>query len=248
MGYVELAEQVSGKVGPGALHQAGAGFPLEDGLATPQDGQVDGDIIQLVWIFNQADGRPQRARAVIDFCLGQVKGVFTLDISGGNIIAINSFSKILAPGLRLGWIQAAPEVVRRLAEGGLLTSGGGMNPFTSAIVRGLIEDGQLAGNIARLRRVYSERVRAMDDSLRRHLPEAVFMTPQGGYFFWVRIPGCDTPAVREAAQAQQTDYRPGVLFSSQGGLREHMRLSISFYDPPDIELGLQRLAEALEIR
>ena len=163
-----------------------------------------------------------------------------------NVVSLGSFSKILAPGLRLGWIQAHPSIIQRLVSCGLLTSGGGMNPFTSAIVRGLIENGQLRANIAHLIDVYSARVRAMDGSLRRHLPKAVFTTPQGGYFFWVRIPGCDTPASRPSVQAHQTDYRPGPLFSSQNGLQEYIRLSISYYDPADIDLGLSRLAQALK--
>ncbi len=165
-----------------------------------------------------------------------------------NIISLGSFSKILAPGLRLGWIQADSSVIQRLTNCGLLTSGGGMNPFTSAIVRGLLENGRLKGNIAHLIDVYSARVRSMERSLKQHLPEAVFTTPQGGYFFWVRLPGCDTSAVRKSVQAHQTDYRPGPLFSSRNGLQEYVRLSISYYEAADIDSGLKRLAEALEIR
>ena len=161
-----------------------------------------------------------------------------------NVISLGSFSKILAPGLRLGWIQADAAIIQQLTSCGLLTSGGGMNPFTSAIVRGLIESGDLARNIAHLVQVYSARVQAMDSSLKRHLPEAEFIAPHGGYFFWVRLPGQDVNALRPAAQALQTDFRPGSLFSSQGGLRDYLRLSISYYDPAEIDQGLQRLAHA----
>ncbi len=163
-----------------------------------------------------------------------------------NVVSLGSFSKILAPGLRLGWLQADAGLIRRLTGSGLLTSGGGMNPFTSAIVRGLVENGDLQANIARLRQVYASRVLAMEASLRRHIPQAEFATPHGGYFFWVRLPDCDATAARPAAQQRQVDYRPGTLFSSRAGLRDHVRLSISFYDPPDIDLGLRRLAEALQ--
>ncbi len=162
-----------------------------------------------------------------------------------NVISLGSFSKILAPGLRLGWLQGDPSLIRRLTASGLLTSGGGMNPFTSAIVRGLIENGDLQKNIASLRGVYAARVAAMESSLRRHIPEAEFATPHGGYFFWVRFPDCDVASMRPIAQQHQVDYRPGTLFSSLGGLRDYLRLSISYYDPPDIDLGVQRLAEAL---
>ena len=162
-----------------------------------------------------------------------------------NVVSLGSFSKILAPGLRLGWIQADPGIIRRLTGCGLLTSGGGMNPFTSAIVRGLIETGELKKNIAHLVEAYSGRVRAMDESLKRHIPEAEYTAPHGGYFFWVRLPGCDTQAFRKEAQSRQTDFRPGILFSSQGSLHDYIRLSISFYSAGDIDLGLKRLGESL---
>ncbi len=162
-----------------------------------------------------------------------------------NVISLGSFSKILAPGLRLGWIQAAPAIVQRLAGCGLLNSGGGMNPFTSAVVRGLIEDGKLKENIDHLVQVYATRVQALDASLQRSLPEATYSRPHGGYFFWVRLPGCDAQALRLAAQAHQVDFRPGILFSSQAGLQEYIRLSISFYDPLELDFGIRRLAQAL---
>ena len=120
-----------------------------------------------------------------------------------------------------------------------------MNPFTSAVVRGLVEDGSLQANIARLVGAYTTRVQAMDASLRRHLPEAVFTPPRGGYFFWVRLPGCDVQAFRPSAQAAQVDFRPGILFSSRAGLQEYIRLSISYYGPDEIDLGLSRLGQAL---
>jgi 2-aminoadipate transaminase len=162
-----------------------------------------------------------------------------------NVVSLGSFSKILAPGLRLGWIQASPAVVQRLAGCGLLASGGGMNPFTSAVVRSLVEDGSLQANISRLVAAYTGRVQAMDAALRRHIPEAVFTPPRGGYFFWVRLPGRDAQAFRPSAQAARVDFRPGVLFSSRGALQEYLRLSISYYEPNEIDLGLERLGQAL---
>jgi 2-aminoadipate transaminase len=180
-----------------------------------------------------------------------------------NVISLGSFSKILAPGLRLGWIQANANIIKQLAGCGLLDSGGGMNPFTSAIVRGVIESGDLKKNIARLVQVYAARLKAMDESLRRHLPpkvlppkvlkgkalkgkgQAEFVTPHGGYFFWVRLPGIDTLELRARAAAHQVDFRPGSLFSSQAGLRDYLRLGVSFYDSDEIEEGVVRLSKCI---
>jgi len=160
-----------------------------------------------------------------------------------NVIAMGSFSKILAPGLRLGWLHAHPSIIKRLATCGLLDSGGGMNPFTSAIVRGVIEDGDLERNISHLIEVYGQRMKAMEAALRRRLPQAEFATPRGGYFFWVHLPGVDTQELRSRAPAYHVDFRPGNLFSSAGASRDHMRLGVSFYDTQDLEQGIERLAD-----
>jgi 2-aminoadipate transaminase len=93
------------------------------------------------------------------------------------VISLGSFSKILAPGLRLGWLQAHPEVIKRLVTSGLLDSGGGLNPFTSAIVRELLEAGDLENNIASLIAAYRSRLAAMETALRRELPQAEFVDP-----------------------------------------------------------------------
>ncbi len=162
-----------------------------------------------------------------------------------NVISLNSFSKILAPGLRLGWLQAEPTLLQRLTGCGLLDSGGGLNPFTSAIVREIVERGGLAANIERLKTAYAPRLAFMDTALRRYLPAAEYARPEGGFFFWVRLPGIATAALRRQAQTHLVDLRPGVLFSSRNGLDDYLRLSFSFYPEAEIEAGLQRLAKCL---
>jgi 2-aminoadipate transaminase len=162
------------------------------------------------------------------------------------VISINSFSKILAPGLRLGWIQANSTVIKRLAGSGLLDSGGGMNPFTSAQVRGLIETGGLDENIKHLRTEYSLRRNALDAALRQHLPAAEYTLPQGGFFFWVRLPGVDAGELRRRAREFQVDLRQGELFSSHSGLQEYFRLSFCYYGQEALEEGARRIRHALE--
>jgi len=161
------------------------------------------------------------------------------------VISVNSFSKILAPGLRLGWIQAHDAVISRLSGSGLLESGGGMNPYTSALVRGLIESGGLDENISSLQREYSKRKDALDAALRSHLPQAEYAIPEGGFFFWVRIPGANTAELRSKAREFMVDFRQGALFSSQIGMREFLRLGFCFYDIEALEDGILRLRNCL---
>jgi len=161
------------------------------------------------------------------------------------VISINSFSKILAPGLRLGWIQAHPSVIQRLAGCGQLDSGGGMNPFTSAVVRYVIASGDLGDNIRKLKATYHERLQAAANALKEQLPGAEYRVPAGGFFFWVRLPGLDAAALRPWARDHEVDFRPGGLFSSRDGLGEYVRLSFSYYQPGEIEEGMRRLGEAV---
>lgn len=166
-------------------------------------------------------------------------------IHSDRVVAMNSFSKILAPGLRLGWIHAHPSIMQRLNTCGLLDSGGGMNPFTSAIVQALIENGDLEKNIARLVNALGKRVQVMDAALREHLPQAQFRTPHGGYFFWVQIPGVDAEDLQKKAQAYKVGLRPGIRFSSRNSLTDYFRLSVSFYNEDEIKKGILRLRDCL---
>ena len=172
---------------------------------------------------------------------------FSAYIDVENIISLGSFSKILAPGLRLGWLQAHPEKIKRFTTCGLLDSGGGMNPFTSAIVSGIIETGKLENNIKKLVNIYGARLHVMNAALRQHLPNAQYSVPEGGYFFWLRFPETtDTRELRRQAQSFKVDFRPGTLFSSKDGLKDRMRLCFVHYEEEQIEEGIRRLRQCLE--
>jgi 2-aminoadipate transaminase len=162
------------------------------------------------------------------------------------VISLGSFSKILAPGLRLGWMQAQPDKIKRLVASGLLDSGGGLNPFTSAIVRELLETGDLETNISRLVAAYRSRLASMEAALRRELPQAEFETPGGGFFFWVRLPGVDAEQLQQKALEYQVGFRPGIRFSSHAGMRDFIRLCFAFYDEEKIDEGIRRLRKCLE--
>ena len=162
-----------------------------------------------------------------------------------HVISLNSFSKVLAPGLRLGWLQSHPDLIKQMTGSGLLDSGGGMNPFTSALVRDLVASGGLGENIEKLRIEYALRLEAMGSALNKYLPSAEWSRPQGGFFYWVHLEGFDTAELRTRAKDFQVDLRQGTLFSSRKGLQDQFRLSFSYYDPARIDEGVRRLGNCL---
>lgn len=169
-------------------------------------------------------------------CVGQEK----------HVVSLNSFSKILAPGLRLGWVQAHPSILKRLTGCGLLDSGGGLNPFISALTRNLITSGGLDENIRKLCREYSSRLDALEFAIHKYLPMAEWVRPQGGFFCWIRLAGVDAAGLRREAVKFKVDIRQGSLFSSRKGMQDLIRLSFSYYDPDRITEGVQRLGECLQ--
>jgi 2-aminoadipate transaminase len=178
---------------------------------------------------------------------GQAPRPFAADTGTGKVISVGSFSKILAPGLRLGWIQADEKIIHRLINCGLLDSGGGMNPFTSAIVCQVLETGGLERNISKLVKIYRSRAAVMDAALRKYLPDGEYALPKGGYFFWIRLPNrINSTDLQHRAEDFKVGFRPGALFSCQGGMQEYLRLSYVFYEPDELEQGILRLKRSLE--
>jgi DNA-binding transcriptional MocR family regulator len=165
----------------------------------------------------------------------------------GNVLSLGSFSKILAPGLRLGWIQAGTELMRRLCASGALVSGGNFNRFTSHLVSGLMESGELASFVTQLRASYAARADAMHQALRRHLDGiASWRKPQGGYFFWLNLPdGADAADYETAARDAGTGFLRGAACTTSGGLKQCLRLSFAHYNVPDIHEGIARLGKAM---
>jgi DNA-binding transcriptional MocR family regulator len=166
----------------------------------------------------------------------------------GTVLGLGSFSKILAPGLRLGWVQGAPKHMARLAIAGLLDSGGGLNPFTSALVRVVIEQGWQDQHLDRLHAIYRQRIAVLHAALQEELGDVVaYSVPTGGYFFWLKLPATlDGEMLLERAAAHKVSFRPGVRFSGWSGLRNFIRLSFAFYEEDQLVEGVRRLKAAIE--
>jgi len=164
-------------------------------------------------------------------------------IEGDTVLSLGSFSKILAPALRLGWIQAGPGLLRRLVENGFVNSGGSINHYASHIVRHAIDLGLQHAHLTELRRTYRHRVEVMQDALQAQFGDlATWQRPDGGYFFWLRLDDdVDTERVRDRARQLRTGFQPGPVFSSGGRLRNFLRLSFAHYGEDDIREGVARM-------
>ena len=166
--------------------------------------------------------------------------------SAGAIIYVGSFSKMLAPAVRLGWLVAPAALLPRitvLRESFDLES----SSLMQRAVFEFLSRGYLEPHLARLNAANRERQAAMQAALREHLGDIAHWTqPEGGLFVWVTLPdGVDTWATFEAAVARQVAYIPGAAFAVNGGQRNTLRLNYSNVKPEAIEEGVRRLAEVV---
>jgi DNA-binding transcriptional MocR family regulator len=153
---------------------------------------------------------------------------------GRGVIRLGSFSKILAAGLRLGWIIAEPEVVQRIVSCGLKGNEGGTNPFVAHVVAAFCQEGWLEPHIAQLVVRYRARRDALLAALEREMPDGVHWTrPCGGFFVWLTLP---EPLEAEAVLAVATErgvlFTPGVRFFTEGGGWRNLRLPSAFSPRP----------------
>lgn len=164
---------------------------------------------------------------------------------GEDTVYLGTFSKILVPGLRLGWVVAPRPLMARLVR-----AKQGADLHTDALAQRAVLHyclhADLDGHIARLRRVYRERRDAMLAALARYFPpEARWTRPEGGLFLWVTLPaGVDTRALLAAALKRGVAFVPGAAFypARDGGQgARSLRLNFSHADPDRIDDGLRRL-------
>lgn len=164
----------------------------------------------------------------------------------GNVIYLSTFSKTLAPGLRLGWIVAPTEVIQHC-----ITAKQGMDLHTSSYVQMIayevVKDGFLKKHVGRIRQVYRERRDIMLEAMARHFPPGISWTrPHGGLFLWVTLPETvDAAVALEKAVANKVAFVPGTAFYPDGGGRNTFRLNFSNAQPEQIKIGIKRLGEVL---
>ena len=171
----------------------------------------------------------------------------------GNVLYLSTFSKTLAPGLRLGWIVAPPEVIAKLVQ---LKQGADLHSstFVQMVAYELARDNLLDEHVKLIRRVYHERRDVMLQALTKYFPPEVQWTrPQGGLFLWVTLPeGADAQCLFEAAVRENVAFVPGDCFYAPNGHRDagkrHMRLNFSAATPDQIQEGIRRLSIAVKLQ
>jgi 2-aminoadipate transaminase len=161
-------------------------------------------------------------------------------------ILLGSFSKIVAPGLRLGWVSAPRAVIRQLVvvkqAADLHT-----NIFAQRLLHRYLLGGGLGAHVARLRTVYGRRAAAMVAALRRHLPAGASCNdPDGGMFLWATLPeGVAARTLFDGAIRRKVAFVPGAAFYVGAGGERSMRLNFTNTDEARIDEGMRRLAEAV---
>lgn len=165
----------------------------------------------------------------------------------GNIIYLSTFSKTLAPGIRLAWVIAPPEVIQKLVtakQGADLHT----SSFNQMVAYEVAKNGFLEKHIEHIIEVYRERRNVMLDSLEEHMPEGVKWTrPQGGLFLWLTLPEhMSSVDIFKDAVEQRVAFVPGESFYALDGGHNTMRLNFSNATPEMINEGIGRLARVVK--
>ena len=165
-----------------------------------------------------------------------------------NTVYLSTFSKTLAPGMRLGWIVAPEEVIAKLIQ-----AKQGADLHTSTLVQCLAYDicsrGLIRAHVRKIRKVYRERRDAMLKAMEQHFPpEVTWSRPQGGLFLWAQLPEyMDAEKLLEVAVEEKVAFVPGHAFFPGGDDgRCCMRLNFSYSRPDVIEEGIERLGRAIK--
>jgi 2-aminoadipate transaminase len=169
-----------------------------------------------------------------------------LSMNPDGVVYMGSFSKVLAPGLRLGYVVAPEAVLGKLVQAkqaaDLHTPS-----FSQRIVHEVVRDGFLDQHIPTIRALYGRQCELMLDALDRHFPEQVrWNRPEGGMFIWVTLPeGIDSTALLARAIERNVAFVPGAPFFAADPRRNTLRLSFVTVPGERIEAGVRVLGELL---
>lgn len=189
------------------------------------------------------EGNPIKPLVVIDAELaGDNSGCYT-----GDVIYLSTFSKTLAPGLRIAWVIACPEVIARLVQ---LKQGADLHTaiLNQMVIYEVAKDGFIDEHIAKLREVYRKRRNAMLGAMNQYMPSEVRWThPEGGLFLWLHLPdGMQAVELFDEAIKRDVAFVPGDAFYTTKNPPPRARINYSTVNEDRIVEGVKRLAEAVK--
>ena len=169
------------------------------------------------------------------------------DCYSGNVIYLSTFSKTLAPGIRLAWVIAPPEIINKLM---LAKQGADLHTstFNQIVAHEVAKGGFLNEHVKLIRQVYKERLDVMIETLSEHMPASIKWTkPQGGLFLWVTAPDfINCQDLFDDAVKEKVAFVPGITFYAEGGGHNSMRLNFSNATPEKINEGIARLSRVMK--
>ncbi len=167
----------------------------------------------------------------------------------GVVARLGSFSKSLAPGLRIGWLTAHADLIRQHMLSGLLDSGGGINQFAASVVGSYLDSSSHShdAQVAHFVETYRGRRDALLQALTHYLPECTWDVPHGGFFVWVTLPaGISNRALMPLAEAHGVAFVPGHKSFLDQSDACHIRLAFTLYSPEQLVEGVRRLSQAIQ--
>ncbi|XP_028407685.1 uncharacterized protein LOC114530280 isoform X2 [Dendronephthya gigantea] len=166
----------------------------------------------------------------------------------GHVVSNGSFSKIVAPGMRLGWLEA-PKIIRdKVIFSATLSSGGGLNQYTSAIMGTALKNEILSSYFTDMISDLKRKMELMCEALDKYAKQYVkYRKPTGGYFVWAELPSnCDAEAfAKYCEEKHKVDMLPGPNCSPCGNFKNFVRLCFAFPTEEEIEKGVREIGTAL---
>jgi DNA-binding transcriptional MocR family regulator len=164
------------------------------------------------------------------------------------VVYLGSFSKILAPGFRVGYVLAPPAIRDKMVlaqESALLCP----SSFTQMMISEYLANADWKGQIDTFRGVYKERKDAALAAMQEYLPDLHTTRPDGGFYLWVTLPeGVDSKAMLPLAVKELVAYTPGTAFYGDGTGQNKLRVCYSYPTPENIKVGIKRLANVINLQ
>ncbi len=163
--------------------------------------------------------------------------------SNERVLYVGSLSKVVAPGMRIGWVHATEKFIQAL----FWFKKDLEHPFAQATMATLLENTDFILRLRNLSETYQKKCQVMLAALEKHLPRnASWFVPEGGYFVWVNIPGVDTEKLLSKATEEGVSFLPGkYFFLNQTEGAEYLRLSFSYESEENIAKGIEKLGNVI---